>query len=205
MASWFPAWSRFWPYCGQASPPAPRSSSQRASPGQQRRASGGGSTADDPVTTVRHVDKVTEPAPAPPWWASAVSRQPDRPPPAVAAARRATTTPRIRPRPPGRNAWRSGCRCMGGEGVLQSPTVGRFVATGVADTCFYVDVPRAASRPGTSSPGPANPDAGLAPRLNISEYGRPRARSGTRSSAFDCVGVGGKCDRRRRGRPGPDV
>jgi hypothetical protein len=81
----------------------------------------------------------------------------------------------------------------GGEGVLQAPTVGRFVATGVADTCFYVDVPAGSKSAWSFVSRAHDGDAGLTPRLTISEYG-PAGPFWYEIFGFDCVGVAGKCD-----------
>jgi hypothetical protein len=162
--------------CASSSKPPPPPSSTGGTPEQ--------------VTTVRHVDMVT-PVAAP----TLVGKR--------CAAGNATATgckcrtpddPAEDP-PPGEGQKRLEIRMSvhGGEGVLQAPTVGRFTATGAADTCFYVDVPAGSKAAWTYVARASNPDAGLAPRLTIFEYG-PKGPFWYEIFAFDCVGVGGKCD-----------
>jgi hypothetical protein len=143
------------------------------------------------VTTVKHVDRVTEPAPAP----TLVGKR--------CAGGGGTTGCTCRkpgdddaeadPPPEGQKRLEIRMSVHGGEGVLQAPTVGRFVASGVADSCFYVDVPAGSKSAWSFVARASNPYAGLAPRLTINEYG-PKGPYWYEIFAFDCVGVGGKCD-----------
>jgi hypothetical protein len=158
-----------------ASPPAP---------------SGTGAKPEE-VTTVQHVDKVTPMAPPP---ALVGKRCAGGSATATSCKCRTPTDPDEDPAPPeGQKRLEIRMSVHGGEGVLQAPTVGRFVASGVADTCFYVDVPAGSKSAWTYVARASNPDAGLAPRLNIYEYG-PKGPFWYEIFAFDCVGVNGKCD-----------
>jgi hypothetical protein len=146
----------------------------------------GGATPEG-VTTVKHVDNVTPVATptlvgrrCPAGQASCKCRTPDD----------AAEDP---PPPDGQKRLEIRMSVHGGEGVLQAPTVGRFTASGAADTCFYVDVPAGTKSAWTYVAKASNPDAGLAPRLTIFEYG-PKGPFWYEIFAFDCVGVAGKCD-----------
>jgi hypothetical protein len=103
---------------------------------------------------------------------------------------------------------------LGGEGSLSSPNLGRMPAAGVAETCYYVDVP-ATSHSAISFEGRAdNEIVGFTPHMAIAEYG-PKGPFWYEVLKVDCVGVGGRCDRagtdawtaslqgRKRGRTDP--
>ena len=81
----------------------------------------------------------------------------------------------------------------GGDGLLQSPTVGRFAAAGVNETCFYVDVPAGSKSSFRFMSRATDPDQGHAPRFSVSEYG-PKGPYWYEILSVDCVGVNGKCD-----------
>lgn len=142
------------------------------------------------VTMVRHVDRQSDPIPpptlagkrCPPGQASCICRKP--------GGSEDAEDP-----PPGEGQKRLEIRLSvhGGEGVLEAPTVGRFVVSGVADSCFYVDVPSGSKAAWRFFAKASNPDAGLAPRLTVWEYG-PKGPFWYEIFSFDCVGVGGKCD-----------
>jgi hypothetical protein len=148
-------------------------------------------TTPEAVTTVKHIDMVTPVAPA-----TLVGKRcpPGKEGPASTCKCRTPNDPAEDP-PPAEGSKRLEIRMSvhGGEGVLQAPTVGRFTATGADDTCFYVDVPAGSKAAWTFVARASNPDAGLAPRLTIFEYG-PKGPFWYEIFAFDCVGVAGKCD-----------
>jgi hypothetical protein len=166
--------------CASSSPSAPASSSAPVPAGE--------------VTTIRHVDKVTPPGP-PPTLAGARCTAPlgDGVPQGACRCRKPGDDTESQPPADGQKRLEIRLSVLGGEGVLDSPTVGHFTASGVADTCYYVDVP-AGSRSGWNFVArAANPDTGLSPRLTVSEYG-PKGPYWYEIFSFDCVGVGGKCD-----------
>jgi hypothetical protein len=81
-----------------------------------------------------------------------------------------------------------------GEGQLESPTLGRFKASGVAETCYYLDVP-VGSKAGFNFVGrAARPERGFTPRLKVSEYG-PAGPFWYEIFSLECAGVSGRCDR----------
>jgi hypothetical protein len=159
--------------CGSSSSPASGPSSP-ASPGD--------------ITTVRHVDKVTPPAP-PPTLAGARC-DPTR---GTCTCRKQEDDAENKPPPEGQKRLEIRLSVLGGDAVLESPTVGKFTGAGVADTCYYVDVPGGSKSGWNFVARATNPDAGLTPRFMISEYG-PRGPYWYEILSFDCVGVGGKCD-----------
>jgi hypothetical protein len=140
------------------------------------------------VTTVRHVDKVTPPAP-PPTLAGARCD----PAQGTCRCRKTGDDGEIKPPPEGQKRLEIRLSVLGGDAVLESPTVGRFTASGVADTCYYVDVPAGSKSGWNFQARASNPDTGHSPRFSISEYG-PRGPYWYEILSFDCVGVGGKCD-----------
>jgi hypothetical protein len=82
---------------------------------------------------------------------------------------------------------------LGGQGSLSSPNLGRMPASGVAETCYYVDVP-ATSHSAIHFEGHAtNEVTGFTPHLAIAEYG-PKGPFWYEVLEVNCVGVGGRCD-----------
>ena len=85
-----------------------------------------------------------------------------------------------------------------GEGVLESPTLGKFSASGIRETCYYLDVP-VGSKAGFNFVGRASrPERGFTPRLTIAEYG-PAGPYWYEIFSLECAGLSGRCDR-----PGAD-
>ena len=138
------------------------------------------------MTRVVHVDMVTAPAPrlagarCLAGESSCRCRQPDDP--------AETALP-----PEGSKRLEIRMSVHGGEGLLQSPTVGRFAAVGVKDTCFYVDVAAGSKSSWRFTAKATNPDAGHTPRFSVWEYG-PKGPYWYEILSFECAGVGGKCD-----------
>lgn len=145
--------------------------------------------APNDVTVVHHVDKVTPPTPEA----------------QLAGARcdGATHTCKCRAdgddaetAPPAEGQKRLEIRLsvLDGDGALESPTVGRFAAAGVKDTCYYVDLPAGSRSSWSFISHATNPGTGLSPRMSISEYG-PKGPYWYEILSADCVGLAGKCDR----------
>jgi hypothetical protein len=139
------------------------------------------------VTVVRHVDRADPPPPA--------ARL------AGARCQNATCTCRQpgddqEKEPPAQGNKRLEIRLSvdEGEGALESPTLGKFAAAGIQETCYYLDVP-VGSKAGFNFVGrAARPERGFTPRLRISEYG-PAGPYWYEIFALECAGVSGRCDR----------
>ena len=156
-----------------------------------RRASSSAGASPEPVTVVRHVDMV-DAGGRPAAWLGARC-------PAGDAARCTCRKPGddAENEPPAEGQKRLEIRLSvdGGEGALRvahpRPVHRERACTKPASTWTC---PRAARPAATSSAGPPTPTPASRPRLTISEYG-PEGPYWYEIFAFECVGVGGRCDR----------
>lgn len=82
----------------------------------------------------------------------------------------------------------------GGSAILEVPGLGRFETGGPQEACYYVDVPAGAKADLTFSGSAVRPEQGVAPKLQIAEYG-PAGPWWYRILAVDCAGPTGRCDR----------
>jgi len=82
----------------------------------------------------------------------------------------------------------------GGEAVLDSATLGRFQAAGPQESCFYVDVPAGGQHEVAFTARATRPQEGLAPRLQMAEYG-PAGPWWYDIVAVECTGPTGRCNR----------
>jgi hypothetical protein len=139
------------------------------------------------VTVVRHVDRA----------------DPDPPTPKLAGARCESTGCTCRQAgddaekaPPAVGIKRLEIRLSvdEGEGVLESPTLGRFSTGGMRETCYYLDVPDGAKAGFNFIGRAAHPERGFTPRLVVSEYG-PAGPYWYEIFSLECAGVSGRCDR----------
>lgn len=101
----------------------------------------------------------------------------------------------------------------GGGATLDSPTLGHFAALG-DEACFYIDVLPGTTSDVTFTAREGRRDAGVAPVLDIAEYG-PKGPWWYDIFSVRCAGPNGKCNRdaadawseeakgRRRGRVDP--
>jgi hypothetical protein len=83
---------------------------------------------------------------------------------------------------------------LGGSATLESPTLGHFTA-GSDETCFYVDVLPGTTSEATFTARADSPEGGVAPELQIAEYG-PKGPWWYDILRVDCAtGPGGRCNR----------
>jgi hypothetical protein len=82
----------------------------------------------------------------------------------------------------------------GGDAALESPALGRFTASGIRETCYYVDVVAGAKNTFSFASQAASARVGVTPRLTVSEYG-PEGSWWYEVLTIECVGAGGRCDR----------
>jgi hypothetical protein len=81
-----------------------------------------------------------------------------------------------------------------GQTVLESPSLGRFLAVGPQETCFYIDVPAGTQNQVVFSARADSKEQGIAPRLQLAEYG-PKGPWWYDILIFECVGSEGRCNR----------
>jgi hypothetical protein len=152
-----------------------------------------GRSAEPPenVTVVRHVDHATPAAPAPKLAGARCQ-------PTACSCRQPGDEAEKEPPAAGSKRLEIRLSIDEGDGVLESPTLGRFTGAGARDTCYYVDVP-AGSKAGFTFTGQASrPVQGFTPRLKVSEYG-PAGPWWYEIFSVECAGVSGRCDK-----PGAD-
>jgi len=83
---------------------------------------------------------------------------------------------------------------VGGNATLDSPTLGHFSA-GSDDTCFYIDVLPGTTSEATFSARGDTKEGGIAPELQIAEYG-PKGPWWYDILRVECqTGPGGRCNR----------
>lgn len=81
----------------------------------------------------------------------------------------------------------------GGAAALEGG-LGHFEAVGPQESCFYVDVPAGHTTDVKFSAHADKPDAGIAPRFRMAEYG-PKGPYWYEIIDIDCKGQQGRCDR----------
>jgi hypothetical protein len=81
----------------------------------------------------------------------------------------------------------------GGAAALEGG-LGHFEAVGPQESCFYVDVPAGHTTDVKFSAHADKPDAGVAPRFRMAEYG-PKGPYWYEIIDIDCKGQQGRCDR----------
>ncbi len=83
---------------------------------------------------------------------------------------------------------------LGGTATLDSPTLGHFTA-GNNETCFYIDVLPGTISEATFTARADSPEGGVAPELQIAEYG-PKGPWWYDILRVECAtGPGGRCNR----------
>jgi hypothetical protein len=152
------------------------------------------------VIVVKHVDRAS-PAPPAPTLAGSRCENPDSPSrftglgsKVVCACRRPGDDTEKEPPRAGTKRLEIRLSVDQGEGVLESPTLGKFSASGLSETCYYLDVPAGSKAGFTFTGRAARPERGFTPRLSISEYG-PAGPYWYEILSLECAGVSGRCDR----------
>jgi hypothetical protein len=153
--------------------------------------SGRGAEPASDVTVVRHVDRASPETPAPKLAGSRCDG-------AGCTCRQAGDDAEKEPPAEGNKRLEIRLSIDQGEGVLESPTLGKFSGAGARETCYYLDVPVGSKAALTFTGRAAHPDRGFTPRLKISEYG-PAGPWWYEIFSLECAGVSGRCDK-----PGAD-
>ena len=82
----------------------------------------------------------------------------------------------------------------GGGAALEVGGLGHFEAAGPQEACFYVDVPAGQTNDVAFAAHADRPEAGVAPRLRLAEYG-PKGPYWYAIIDVECKGQQGRCDR----------
>jgi hypothetical protein len=82
---------------------------------------------------------------------------------------------------------------VGGGATLDSPTLGHFAA-GADETCYYIDVLPATTQQVTFTARAATREGGIAPELDLAEYG-PKGPWWYDILSVRCSGSEGRCNR----------
>jgi hypothetical protein len=147
----------------------------------------GAETPASDVTVIRHVDRADPDTPAP-QLAGARCRD------GTCTCRQPGDDTEKEPPPDGSKRLEIRLSVDEGQGTLESPTLGKFTASGVQQTCYYLDVPVGSKAGLNFVAQAARPQRGFTPRLTLSEYG-PAGPYWYEIFALECAGVSGRCDR----------